>query len=195
MAGLFDSTDARFRDANLIYVGYCSSDAYAGNGTVSDFNFRFAGRAIVKAVFDDLVAAQGLGANAGTQVMYGGCSAGARGALFNADDVHAQLDAALGAKLARFGALLDSMFYVEIEPYDTTLPSLMSITEQATLMTGAVNHAMPACAAAYPAEADAWRCFFGQCVPRHLCVGLPGARSAEPPMPPMPPCSPESPPC
>ena len=160
-AGLFDATDPRFAEANLVYVGYCSSDAYAGNGTVSDFGFSFAGRAIVRAVFDDLMAEQGLGAKAGTQVMYGGCSAGARGALFNADDVSAQLTAALGAKLTRFGALLDSMFYVEIEPFDASLPSLMYITEQATLMTGAVSRMMPACAAAYPAAADAWKCFFG----------------------------------
>ena len=159
--GIFASSEARLRDANLVYVAYCTSDAYLGNGTLSDFGFHFAGRAVVRAVFEDLVAEQGLGATAGAQVLYGGCSAGARGALFNADAVRAQLDAALGSRLARFGALLDSMFYVDIEPYDTTLPSLMSITAQATEMTGALDGVMPGCLEAYPAPADHWKCFYG----------------------------------
>ena len=160
--GIFEATEPRLRDANLVYVAYCTSDAYLGNGTVSDFGFHFAGRAVVRAVFDDLVAEQGLGATAGTQVLYGGCSAGARGALFNGDAVRAQLDTSLGARLTRFGTLLDSMFYVEIEPFDASLPSLMQITEQATALTGAVDGAMPDCLAAYPAAGDAWRCFYGQ---------------------------------
>jgi len=157
-AGLFDSTDKRFKDANLFYIGYCSSDAYAGNGSTSDFGFQFNGRAIVKAVFDDLVATQGLGSGAEpAQVMYGGCSAGARGALFNADAVHAQLSALLGAKLGRFGALLDSAFYVDIEPYDASLPSLMYITQSAVALAGMADGAMPDCAKAYPG-AEIWKC-------------------------------------
>ena len=121
--GLFDSTDARLKTANLAYVGYCSSDGYAGNAdaSVSSFGFAFRGRAIVAAVFDDLRVRHGLGTAPGTQVLYGGCSAGARGALWNAGSVHAGLLATVGANLSRFGVLLDSAFWVDIAPLVSTV--------------------------------------------------------------------------
>lgn len=160
-AGIFESTDPRFRDANLVYVGYCTSDAYAGTVDTSSVGFAFRGRAVVTAVIDDLVTNRGLGNVSGTHVLYGGCSAGARGAMFNTDDVWAQLKKALGKNLARYGALLDSGFYQEIEPYDSSLPSLMYITQQAAALQGSASGAMPACAAAYPG-ADIWKCFYGK---------------------------------
>ena len=159
-AGIFESTDARLKNANLVYVGYCTSDAYAGAVTSSPVNFAFMGRAVVKAVFDDLMATQGLGNVSGTRVLYGGCSAGARGAMFNADAVGAQLTGALGANLVRYGTLLDSGFYQDIEPYDAALPSLMYITQQATALQGSAPFALPACAEKYPGD-DLWKCFYG----------------------------------
>jgi len=115
----------------------------------------------VRALFADLVAARGLGGDAGTRVLYGGCSAGARGALFNADAVRAGLSAsAVAANITRFGTLLDSAFYQDIEPYDTALPSLMTIAAAAVQLHGSAAGAMPACAARF-SGADIWKCFFG----------------------------------
>ena len=161
MEGLFDSTDARFVDANFIFIRYCSSDAYAGNVTASWGNFEFRGTVIAHSIIADLITAQGLGSLPDTQVMYGGCSAGARGALFNGDAVHEQLKAALGSNLVRYGVLFDSGFYIDIPPYDSSLLSLAKGTQLAVELAGMAAIAPPACAAAYPG-AEVWKCFFGQ---------------------------------
>ena len=159
--GILDSSDARWADANLAYVGYCTSDAYSGDAPTSSVGFAFNGRHVVDAVFADLVAREGLGAAPGTDVLYSGCSAGARGAMFNGDRVGAYLAATLGANLRTFRLLLDSAFYVDLEPYDAALPSLMFITQSAYALANMAATAMPDCAAVYTG-ADAWKCFFGQ---------------------------------
>ena len=78
MEGVFASTDARLADAELVFVPYCTSDAHAGSVLAADspLGLNFLGRDVVTAVFDDLVAG-GMGSRPGTQVLYGGCSAGA----------------------------------------------------------------------------------------------------------------------
>lgn len=163
MDGIFAATDPRLADANLVYVGYCTSDSYFGNATADEtpFGYNFLGSEVVAAVFDDLVTNRGLGGDAGTQVLYTGCSAGARGAMFHANAVGATLRARLGDNLARYGVLLDSAFYVDIQPFDASLPSLMSLIQSSAAMTQAASVAMPACAEAYPGD-DVWKCFYGQ---------------------------------
>lgn len=163
MEGIFDSSDERFADANLVYVGYCSSDSYVGAATADDvpFGFNFLGSEIVTAVFTDLREARGLGSAEGTQVLYTGCSAGARGAMFNADRVYDLLHVSVGGNLARFAVLLDSAFYVDVQPFDPALPSLMELMANATAMIGANATAIPACAAVVPPE-EIWKCFYGQ---------------------------------
>ena len=52
------------------------------------------GNAVLQAVWDDMVA-RGLGAVAGTMALFGGSSAGGRGALFNCDAMGSRLRAAL----------------------------------------------------------------------------------------------------
>jgi len=130
LEGLFDSTDPRLKGANLIYVPYCSSDAYIGNLSAErcPFGFNFMGRAIVEAVWKEAVR-RGLGAREGTEVLYGGCSAGARGAMFNLDFVAQWLHANVGEKVSRFGGLLDSCFWIDIDPL-VTKSSLSKITQR-----------------------------------------------------------------
>ena len=163
MDGIFDSSDARLADANLIYVGYCTSDSYAGNVTAADvpFGYNFMGTEVVRAVFDDLISQRGLGASPGTQVLYTGCSAGSRGAMFHANSVGETLQARLGDNVARYGVLIDSGFYVDIAPFDASLPSLMDLMQRATAMSQAGTVAMPACADAFPGD-EIWKCFYGQ---------------------------------
>lgn len=158
--GVLDSEDPRWADANLAYVGYCTSDAYSGDAPTSSVGFAFMGRSVVDAVFADLVAREGLGAAPGTDVLYSGCSAGARGAMFNGDRVGAFLAAALGDNLRTFRLLLDSAFYVDLEPFDASLPSLMYITAHAYDLANMAATAMPDCAAVYAGD-EAWKCFFG----------------------------------
>ena len=99
----------------IAYAPYCSSDGWAGSiAAAPPTHFAFRGHDIVTAIFSDLAARQGLGAAPGTRVLYGGCSAGARGALFNLDRVALQLLPALvpAGNLKRVGGLLDSAFWV-----------------------------------------------------------------------------------
>lgn len=163
--GLFEAADARLASANFAYVRYCSSDSWTGDAPASEvpFGFNFLGSHIVTAVFDTLVEQHGLGSAAGTHVLYTGCSAGSRGVLFNADAVGVQLAARTGANVTRFGAFVDSGFYVDIEPYVASKPSLMKQMAEAVAMTHAGDRAIPACAAAFPAD-EVWKCFYGQWV-------------------------------
>ena len=161
-AGLFDAADERLASANFAYVRYCSSDSWTGDvpAAAVPFGFNFLGSRIVEAVFATLMEEHGLGGAPGTQVLYTGCSAGSRGVLFNADAVGAQL--AANSNVTTFKAFVDSGFYIDIEPYVASKPSLMTQMAEAVAMTHAGGRAGAACASAYPAEI--WKCFFGQYV-------------------------------
>lgn len=90
LSGKFDSNatvNPVFADANLVDVGYCSSDSWTGNSpddTGTPWVFR--GQRIVRAVIDALIAEEGMNPAESTFVM-SGCSAGGRGALYNLDFV------------------------------------------------------------------------------------------------------------
>lgn len=126
-------------------------------------NFAFRGRDIVSAIFADLVATQGLGAVPDTRVLYGGCSAGARGAMFNLDRVASTLLPALlptPGNLARVGGLLDSAFWVDMAPLDASVVPFAQQARDVVTLANASSADQAACAAVYPGEA--WKCIFGQ---------------------------------
>jgi hypothetical protein len=162
--GIFDSVEPHIAAMNKIFVPYCSSDGWAGNvgpnPAVRGWSFR--GHDIVTALIAEATGTLGMGAVKGTRVMYGGCSAGARGALFNIDRMGSILTNALPAgNLARFGGLLDSCFWVDQEPMPSAHgPSFMKQTQDVLTLSNGTASIMPACAAAYPDEL--WRCLFGQ---------------------------------
>lgn len=93
MTGIFDSDPLRnpWAGANQVFVGYCSSDAWAGNIGAADtplstlktisgtLGWNFRGQVIIAAVMDALVTEWGLGAVPGHRLLFGGCSAGSRG--------------------------------------------------------------------------------------------------------------------
>jgi hypothetical protein len=88
-AGIFASPT--FSKHNLIWVPYCSSDSWIGNGARDGFEFR--GAQIVDRVFDWIADREP------TSIVFGGRSAGGRGALYNLDRVCARfenLDSCLG---------------------------------------------------------------------------------------------------
>lgn len=79
-----------FKNANHIWIPYCSGDAFAGNKTYEDYSLTFNGHEIVKSVVADLLT-WGL-ANA-SHVLLTGESAGGLGTFFNADAVAEQIRA------------------------------------------------------------------------------------------------------
>jgi hypothetical protein len=164
MGGIFASSDPRLGDANLVYARYCTSDAWGGNIGASNvpFGFHFRGHQVVSAIFSDLVATRGLGAEAGTAVLYSGCSAGARGVLFNADRVGALLQTLVpSGHVSRFGALLDSAFWLDLAPFNASaIPFSTQVQEVYALANGSAS-VSPDCAAAFSA-AEQWKCLMGE---------------------------------
>jgi O-palmitoleoyl-L-serine hydrolase len=103
----------------------------------------------------------GLGSRANTTILYSGCSAGARGALFNADFIR---DTVVAGKpnITQYGVLLDSALWVDLAPAQPA--TTVSFTQQTARLFRLANvktTTSPACLAHY-LEDEAWKCIFGQ---------------------------------
>jgi len=173
-SGIFSrsANNSAFAAANLVYVRYCSSDAWMGNTFMWEEEFR--GAPTVYAVFDDLFANMGLAS--GAQLLFGGCSAGARGAMVHLDNVVAML-AQQGVQ-AR--GLLDSGLWLDVEPVTNTGMggTLLKQTEYVYGFAN-VSSVIPAdCAAAYAGEEYKW--CVSRCQDWQAALALTGAPALQP---------------
>jgi len=158
--GIFDSDAEKsgFGNSNRVYVKYCSSDLWMGDVAASDatFGFAFRGQRIANAVVAALVQKHGM--SSGARLLFGGCSAGAIGAMLNLD-VIADSCAALGIEVR---GLLDAAALVDI--YPTGWPWSPDLTPLQTLMAQLVALLRPplpeACVRAGLAGDATWKCFF-----------------------------------
>jgi len=128
-------------------------------GASSDtFNFTFRGERIVSAVITSLVNTFGMGSTPGSNLLFGGCSAGAIGAMNNLDAVAAQVPPSL-----RVAGFFDAASLVDVRP--TGWPWSNDLVPLQTLisdMVGVVQPTFePVCAARYTGAA-AWKCLLGQ---------------------------------
>ena len=101
--GIFspDPSLSPFANANKVYLPYCSSDAFVGNRgmpqtTTSNSSdqapaFHFRGQDLIKATLHELQTREHNPLAKGHVIYFGGCSAGARGALFNFEFVPAMV--------------------------------------------------------------------------------------------------------
>lgn len=91
--GILASTEPRLANAHKVYVPYCTSDAHMGNARAYGMQFR--GAVVVRSVLADLVSRRGLGgrglAAPPDRLLFGGVSAGARGAMVHLDYVRGML--------------------------------------------------------------------------------------------------------
>ena len=163
--GILDSNEPQLAAAHIVYAPYCSSDGWAGSASAAPpTGFAFRGHDIVEGIFRDLVTSRGLGAVPGTRVMYGGCSAGARGALFNLDHVALSLLPSIVSpfsNIERIGGLLDSAFWVDIPQLPSAHePSFEDQARDVLALANASVSEASACRAAYPTEG--WKCIYGQ---------------------------------
>ncbi len=154
--GIFDSvsTDNPFASANKIFVPYCTSDAWLGDQSPQQtqaaygFNWSFRGTRVLHAVFAALQAEFGLGAAPGApqhRMLLGGCSAGARGAMYLLDSVAQGVPDGLTVV-----GMLDSPLWINVAPYDPSVPSLLDQCQLAYSLFNASASVPPACIAAYP---------------------------------------------
>jgi hypothetical protein len=110
----------------------------------------------VYAVFDDLMTSMGLAS--GAQVLFGGCSAGARGALVHLDNIAAWMNT-YGIEVR---GLLDSGLWIDFQPLTNTGMG-GTLVNQAEYVYGFANvsSVIPEdCAQAFPGEE--WKCIFPQ---------------------------------
>jgi hypothetical protein len=169
-----------FAGANLVYAGYCSSDAWVGNAGAesNSFGWAFRGQHHIEALIATLsepcpvvietrihflnrthldvnttYTAEPLGA--GSRLLFSGCSAGGRGAMFNIDYVAAMLPP--GVELRGF---FDSPLWVDVLPFESNITSLENETQTIFPLINATGRLSPACAAAYPG-AESWKCLYG----------------------------------
>jgi len=165
MDGLLNATDPRLFNANLVFLPYCSSDAWIGaadSKTVGfPFTFNMLGTSIVDATFAELVGKQGLGHSAGAQLLYSGCSAGARGVLFNLPRVFALVTSLVPQPLGAFGGLLDSAFWLDMAPENSSAVPFAVETQGVFGIANVTGSLDPACIAAYPGPAG-WHCLMAE---------------------------------
>lgn len=133
LSGIFDFNPRRnpFAGANLVHIGYCSSDSWVGNSNPADnplnatanaagsLGWYFKGSRILEATMAVLVQSFGLGSNPGTRLLFGGCSSGARGAMYTLDSVAAMVPAGVQVR-----GLLDSPLWVYKNPLEPTVVPL-----------------------------------------------------------------------
>jgi len=170
-SGLFDPERSPLADAHVAFVKSCSNDAFMGDKPAAiasqvpfeqrqpGSSWHFRGRRIIEAVFADLKKRTGLGERFGDRVVYGGCSAGARGAMVTLDRIAGT--PSLVGKAGLIG-LMDSGLWVPISP-KTSSPGWDSFGYQmrsAMLLANTSDLASQECQEKYPG-AERWKCLMG----------------------------------
>lgn len=146
------------RNANKAYVTYCTSDAHMGNATA--FGFHFRGNVVVQSVLTDLVR-RGLGGSSVKDILlFGGASAGARGAMVQLDYVSSMLGHKAAENVGVTG-FLDSPLWIDITPFNPEFIGFRNITKEVHSFANVV-HLGEECTALYPNHQDQWKCMFGQ---------------------------------
>ena len=126
-SGILASTQPRLANAHKVYVPYCTSDAHMGNAVAYGMQFR--GAVVVRSVLDDLVRRRGLGgrglAAPPDRLLFGGVSAGARGAMVHLDYVRGMLplDEAARQHLEARGSITRTGLSTSIDTSTRTRPS------------------------------------------------------------------------
>ena len=121
------------------------------------FGYSFRGARIVAATITDLLENKGMGAQPNAQLLFGGCSAGAIGAMNNMDAVAAQLPPNVAVK-----GFLDAAALLNIQPtgweWSSQLETLQSLVAK---VAANINPVFPPyCASNFPGEE--WKCLIGQ---------------------------------
>jgi len=158
-----DQRDESLRFANKLFLSYCSCDAHMGNAAA--FGLEFRGARVLRAVLADLVKLHGLGQGGAKtdrdMLLFGGGSAGARGAMVHLDFVPDMLGSSVADRVEVLG-FLDSPYWLDLRPLPPVLDrlsdSLANQTEQVHKLNA--SHLDDNCVAAYPNEQ--WKCMMGE---------------------------------
>ena len=165
-SGIFDaSPDNPLAEANLVYIPYCSSDAFLGDMPPSaEVPWHFRGQQIVLATIDALIRTHGLG-DALATLLFGGGSAGARGAMAWLDRVPHLLPESV-----RVLGFLDSPYVIDEPPLPSSgyEPDFAEQARRVLALTGAEDMIFGECAEKHPGPDDSWRCLYAE----HRLLGV-----------------------
>ncbi|PFX31169.1 palmitoleoyl-protein carboxylesterase notum1a-like isoform X1 [Stylophora pistillata] len=153
-------------NANLVYIPYCSSDAWIGNASASETGerFSFVGSRILERVFMELTSK---GLDNAKRLLVAGSSAGGIGVILNLDRIDKRLE--MGGLKIDVRGLADSGWYLDIPPcpaggkhcQGAKLQENNMISIGMTYWRGVVPDD---CARRNPQKK--WKCFFGEHVYR-----------------------------
>lgn len=154
--GMFDrsATDrekSAVAAANKIYVPYCSSDGHMGDGEFEGFQYR--GARIARAVMTDLVQNKGLGK--GATLVFGGGSAGGRGAMTLLDEV----SESMRPHGVRVLGLLDSPYYIDIPSFSDDFAGFQP--QHPRVLNNFNSHSVVSWRCAEAHAGEEWKCLFG----------------------------------
>lgn len=154
--------DPEFADYTAVYAMYCDGGSWTGNlatpVTVGNATIHYKGRPLLDALID--WALDG-GLSTASNLLYGGCSAGGLTSYLHADYVASRMPPSV-----KTVAIADAMFSANTKTWNggDNFPASMEWGFKAWNASGSTNDA---CEAAYGAS-DAWQCFFGQNVAKHV---------------------------
>ena len=178
LGGIFStggpSHTSQFDEANVVWLPYCSSDAWMGDSNATlvpgqqfmrvgnmfnGFPGGFRGQRIIKAALTSMANDLYFGATESTRLLLGGCTPGA---IANLDAVASFLQLGLGLKpaMVTVSGFFDSATLLDVIPLNPTALSMANITAMTFDYVNAAALVAPACGATYPNET--WRCVFGQ---------------------------------
>jgi hypothetical protein len=144
--------------ANKLFIPYCTSDAHMGDGAA--FGMQFRGAAVVRAALAELVTL-GLGQRQErARLLFGGMSAGARGAMVFLDDVPSLLPEPVRPLVQVLG-FLDSAAWIDLPVVPTSWFAGFANVTRDVFRIAKPPHLGARCAEAYPGD-GLWRCIFGQ---------------------------------
>ena len=125
ISGIFASDEkySTLYDANKAYLKYCTSDGHMGDIDNPDGSeYRFRGQRTVNAMIEFLMNNKSLGSDPNDLVLFGGFSAGARGAMVHLDQIAYRLKMEKGLTVK---GILDSPLYLDVDPlYPKSLKGL-----------------------------------------------------------------------
>ena len=162
--GVFNSEHPYLKHANKIYVPYCTSDAHWADTEMWGYYMR--GKVVVESVIKEAVETHGLGMNSTHKdtLLFGGSSAGSRGAMAHLDYVHEMLGPQASPNVKVYG-FLDSPMWLDRPslPEHSTDPTTFrqGVVQDAYNNFNLGDRAGPKCMAAYP-QNEWWKCYLGQ---------------------------------
>eukprot|EP00009_Paramoeba_aestuarina_P003371 CAMPEP_0201522880 /NCGR_PEP_ID=MMETSP0161_2-20130828/18609_1 /ASSEMBLY_ACC=CAM_ASM_000251 /TAXON_ID=180227 /ORGANISM="Neoparamoeba aestuarina, Strain SoJaBio B1-5/56/2" /LENGTH=290 /DNA_ID=CAMNT_0047921839 /DNA_START=314 /DNA_END=1186 /DNA_ORIENTATION=+ len=161
--GIFSRNSTKnpdFYGYNYVYVMYCSSDQFAGDGTatINGETWQFRGKNIITGVLDHFITAYGM--NKAEEILWSGCSAGGQGVL-NTIDQAAEILAQNGFS-GKFKGIADAGWMSQFVPITSNIPMGSQLAEGYNLWNGSLTQ----CVASNPGFE--YLCYLSQFGSSHL---------------------------